>query len=144
MRVIVDSSVLIAFALSDEPLYSQANHRMSTWSAMKVVLTAPRLFRSEVTTVMRKAVYQNRIKHEQGRLLMARLLRHPIEYVEDHELLMAAYDLAARYNRPRTYDTQYLALAERYNCDFWTADETLVNAIQLHFNRIRWLGSFSP
>jgi len=144
MTVVVDSSILIAFTLSDEPLYTKAHQSLSTWETTKTRLIAPRLFRSEITAVMRKAVYQRRISHEQGRFLLSRLLSHPIEFVEDDELLTAAYNLAERFNRPRAYDSQYLALAERYDCEFWTADATLVNGIQAHFNHIRWLGNFAP
>lgn len=144
MTVVVDSGILIALGLPDEPLHNQARTLVSTWQQQSELMVAPTLLRSEITAVLRKVVYQRRITHDEGRMLLMRLLQQPIEFVDDDRLLIAAYDLAARYNRPRTYDTQYLALAERYNCEFWTADETLVNAIQLHFNRIRWLGSFSP
>ncbi|MCK6580979.1 MAG: hypothetical protein L6Q98_23040 [Anaerolineae bacterium] len=53
-----------------------------------------------------------------------------------------AYDFAHRFNRPRAYDSQYVALAERLDCAFWTADEVLVSSIQARFSRIRWLGGF--
>jgi hypothetical protein len=37
-----------------------------------------------------------------------------------------------------------MALAERLNCEFWTADERLVNSTQGQFDHIRWLGSWKP
>jgi len=40
-----------------------------------------------------------------------------------------------------THDSQYLALAERLECEFWTADERLFNAIVRDFSWIRWLGN---
>jgi len=43
-------------------------------------------------------------------------------------LLNRAYTWTRRLNRAVAYDSFYLALAERLDCDFWTADRRLVNA----------------
>jgi hypothetical protein len=40
-----------------------------------VALVAPQLFRSEITAVIRKVVYQQRITHEEGRAMLVKLLR---------------------------------------------------------------------
>ena len=40
-----------------------------------------------------------------------------------------ALSLAEQFNRPTVYDTHYVALAEIAGCDFWTADQRLVNAL---------------
>ncbi len=143
MSVVIDANILIAFGLADEPLHTQANQILSAWQTTKEQLTAPRLFRSEITAVVRKAVYQQRMTPEQGRAMLSQLLAYPVELHEDTDLLKEAYDLAVRFNRPRAYDTQYMALAERLDCEFWTADERLVNSTQVQFNRIRWLGNWN-
>lgn len=143
MTIVIDANILIAFALTDEPLHIQASQVLLGWQAASTQLAAPRLFRSEVTAVMRKAVYQQRIAHDQGRSLLARRLVDPIEFYEDDDLLASAYELAQRFKRPRAYDSQYMALAERLNSEFWTADETLYNSIQSKFSPIRWLGTLS-
>jgi predicted nucleic acid-binding protein len=140
MTVVVDSNILIAFGLSDEPLHTQANQILATWKAAGTPLAAPRLFRSEITAVVRKVVYQQRITHKQGREMLVRLLSYPVEFHEDDALLKSAYELAEEYNRPRAYDAQYLALAQRLSCEFWTADERLFNAVKDRFPGIRWLG----
>jgi predicted nucleic acid-binding protein len=33
-------------------------------------------------------------------------------------------------------------VAERLNCDFWTADERLFNAVQESLNWVKWVGHF--
>lgn len=141
MTIVVDANILIAFALADEPIHRQANQILALWHSTKEQLIAPRLFRSELTAVIRKVVYQQRLTAEQGRVLLSQLLRYPLEFHEDDELLKEAYELAVRFNRPRAYDAQYMALAQRFDCFFWTADERLVNSIQHKFSNIRWLGS---
>ena len=142
MTVVIDANILIAFALADEPLHTQANQILSAWQTTKESLTAPHLFRSEITAVVRKVVYQQRMTPEQGRTMLAQLLLYPLEFHEDDTLLKEAFELAVRFNRPRAYDTQYMALAERLVCDFWTADERLVNSVQGQFSHIRWLGNW--
>lgn len=141
MTVVVDANILIASALADEPLHTQANQLLSTWQTIPEHLTAPRLFRSEMTAVVRKVVYQGRLTPEQGRAVLATLLVYPVELHEDQALLKEAYELAVQFNRPRAYDTQYMALADRLNCAFWTADERLYNAVKSSFPRIDWLGN---
>ena len=141
MTVVVDANILIAFVVADEPLHTQAKQLITFWHGTNEDLIAPRLFRSEITAVIRKAVYQQRITAEQGRILLEQVLSYPITYHEDDDLLKEAYEIAVRFNRPRAYDSQYMALAERFDCEFWTADERLVNSTQSQFRRIRWLGT---
>ena len=76
--------------------------------------------------------------------MLSQLLVYPVDLHEDTALLTEAYDLAVRFNRPRAYDTQYMALAERLHCEFWTADERLFNVVGKELNWIRWLGHFAP
>jgi predicted nucleic acid-binding protein len=142
MTVVVDSNILIIYSLFDEQLHAHATSIVATWNQTGVGLAAPLLFRSEITAVLRKIVFQNRITHSQGKTLLSELLSHPIMYYEDNQLLEIAYELAQLYNRPRAYDSQYLALAQRLNCEFWTADERLFNSVKHQFTHIRWLGNW--
>jgi predicted nucleic acid-binding protein len=142
--LVLDSNILLASVLADEPLTQQAQAILQEWAKTEVQLFAPRLFRSELVAVVRKAVFQSRITHEQGRQFLSLLLEYPITFFEDDDLLKDAYELAYRFNLPRSYDAQYLALAERLGFDFWTADETLYNGLYPRFTRIRWLGNFAP
>ena len=98
MTVVIDANILIAFGLADEPLHTQANQILSAWQTTKEELTAPRLFRSEITAVVRKAVYQQRMSPEQGRAMLSQLLAYPVDLHEDTALLKEAYDLAVRFN----------------------------------------------
>ena len=143
MTVVIDANILIAFGLADEPLHTQARQILTGWRNTGTLLVAPQLFRSEITAVIRKAVYLERISHEQGGSMLSQLLVYPVEFHEDDALLKTAYELAHRFNRPRAYDAQYLALAMRLSCAFWTADERMFNAIKEKFPTIRWLGNWS-
>lgn len=142
MTIVIDANILIAFGLSDETLHSQANQALAEWRATNSPLTAPRLFRSEITAVLRKLVYQQRITHKQGRIMLGQLLTYPIQFHEDDALLKTAYEIAQEFNRPRAYDAQYMALAQRLSCEFWTADERMFNAVKAGFPNIHWLGNW--
>jgi predicted nucleic acid-binding protein len=52
-----------------------------------------------------------------------------------------ALRLARRLGLRSTYDAHYLALADDLDCEFWTADERLYNAVRERFPLIRWLGA---
>jgi hypothetical protein len=41
-----------------------------------------------------------------------------------------------RLKRAAAYDSYYLALAESLNCDLWTTDSRLVNAVKLRWVRL--------
>lgn len=140
--IVVDSNIFIAFSLVDEPLHTQANHLLATWKNAQVELIAPHLLKSEITAVMRKVVYQSRMTHEDGHLILTRLLRYSVTFYEDDDLLKKAYELAYQLNRPRAYDTQYLALSERFQCDFWTSDQIFYNVVKDKFPRVKWLGNW--
>jgi predicted nucleic acid-binding protein len=60
--------------------------------------------------------------------------------VSDDALLRRGLALATQFNRPTAYDAQYLAVAERLGCDFWTADERLYNAVNTQLAWVHWLG----
>lgn len=51
-----------------------------------------------------------------------------------------ALRLAQEFNRPRAYDTAYLALAELRRCEFWTADERLYNSVRDRLDWVHWVG----
>jgi predicted nucleic acid-binding protein len=48
--------------------------------------------------------------------------------------------LAHENKRPSTYDCHYLALAERYECELWTGDERLYNAVGAKLPWVKWIG----
>ncbi|MBX3065643.1 MAG: type II toxin-antitoxin system VapC family toxin [Anaerolineae bacterium] len=100
------------------------------------------LFRYELIAVLRKSVYRRRLTTEEARekLKEATLLR-VVTFIND-TFLQRAYQLAEQFNRPSSYDAQYLAVAEQLGCEFWTADEKLYNAVSESLSWVKWLGNF--
>ena len=103
-------------------------------------IIAPRLLEYEISNALRKAVRRGRIDASEAEARLRVFDGLPITFLNDrvhHEALA----IALRFNLPAAYDAHYLALAERLGCDFWTADERLVNALGGALPGVRWLGS---
>jgi predicted nucleic acid-binding protein len=139
--VVADSGIFLATVLV-EPNTIQAKALVCSWSEQKVEVYAPTLFRYEIVAVMRKSVYQSRLTVEEAIRGRDFLLEYPVRLMMDDELLKRGYELATRLNRPTAYNSRYLAVAERLQCEFWTADERMFNAVTQDLNWVKWLGSF--
>lgn len=137
--VVLDSGILLASVFPEE-LTPQAQYLLKQWQTDSDVLHAPYLLRYELAAVSRKAVYQGRVTAAEGLRARDRLLSYPVTLHFDDDLLKRAYELATDYNLPTAYDAQYLALAERLSCDFWTVDERMFNTLQGRFAHIHWIG----
>lgn len=62
--------------------------------------------------------------------LQAALLRHRLKS-------KAVYSIISTI-----HDAHYLALAQTLDCEFWTADERLYNAVRDQLPWVRWLGLY--
>jgi predicted nucleic acid-binding protein len=141
-NVVLDAGVLIA-SVYPETLTRQASILLERLCEEDINLHAPYLLRYEVVAVSRKAVYQGRVTLDEGLRARDKLLSYPVTLHFDEALLKRGYELATTYNRPTAYDSQYLALAERLDCEFWTTDQRMFNAVKENFATIRWLGDVS-
>lgn len=66
----------------------------------------------------------------------------PFTFVPTATLLDDAYKLAVTHDRT-VYDSLYLALSLREDCQFVTADEKLANAIGSSFPSILWIANWT-
>lgn len=142
-RVVVDSGILLATVLQ-ETYSDRAKALIDAWIAQQTELAAPELLRYEIAAVLRNRVHRALIVPDDALQSRDTLLGLPITYHTDNMLVKRGYDLASRFNRPTAYDSQYLALAERLGCEFWTADQKLFNAVSANLSWVKWLGNFSP
>jgi predicted nucleic acid-binding protein len=138
--VVIDASVFIATVMPDK-LSEQAEHLIRRLDSTSTALHAPTLLRYEMVAVARKVVHQKRFSAEKGRSISEELFAYPVTLHFDDGLLLRAYELAEEFAQPSAYDAQYMALAERLACEFWTADERLFNSVRSQFPSIRWLGA---
>lgn len=138
---VVDSGIYLTIGLH-EPFEANAQAVLDSLIAAKYQMAAPYLFRYELVSVTRKYVARGRITLNDAEEMLRGLLREPVEPFADEPLLRRAYEFATEYNRPTAYDSLYLALAERLDCEFWTADLRLFNAVSTKLTWVKWIGNF--
>ena len=139
--VVLDSGIFLA-TVTSEPFTTQSDTLIEWCIRNQVQFVAPVLFQYEIVAVTRKWTHRNLMTYTSALMARNKLQAYPIRFLLDAMLLDRAFDLATQYNRPTAYDSQYLAVAERYNCEFWTADEKLYNAIRQQNTLIRWIANY--
>lgn len=140
LLVCVDASLIVP-TLVPHPLSEQAETLLAGWRSESRGMIAPALLAFEVTATVRGYVYAKVISPERGEQAIAEFLQLPIRHSSQRSLFPLANRLAHEFNRPRAYDTAYLALAQLRRCEFWTADERLYNAVKDRFPWVRWVGN---
>lgn len=141
--VCIDASLALIWLLPAEQDESASILRRK-WDEEGVeVVTAP-LFHAEVTSVLRQQVYFKRLLPEEGEEAFSVYLRIGVKSADSPRIQQMAWELAKKFNLPRTYDMQYLAVAELRDCELWTNDQRLVNSLQSKVSRIKWVGEYNP
>jgi predicted nucleic acid-binding protein len=140
--VVADSGIFLSAILAEEHT-AKARSLMRLWRRQNIQIAAPTLLHYELVGVMRKQVHRKKLTSEQAIKRRDLLLARQVELFFDTALVARAYEFATQFNQPTAYDTQYLAVAERLNCEFWTADERLYNAVRQELSWVKWLGNFT-
>ena len=138
-RICVDANIVIKLVV-EEAYSDQARTLWRAWQNEDYQISAPPLLKYEITSVLRKYVSRGLRTLRESRQALQLALAFNIQYLEPVDFHLRAFELADRLGRPAAYDTHYLALAEHLGCEFWTADERLVNAVQDVLPWVKWLG----
>jgi predicted nucleic acid-binding protein len=140
--VCVDASLIIRTLVPDA-FSQEAEALLAKWHQAATTLIAPALLAFEVTSTVRRMVYLKTLTQARADEVFAQFQRIPIRLSHRKGIFPLAWELAKQFNRPRAYDTAYLALAQLNHCDFWTADEKLYNAVQGELAWVRWVGNYA-
>lgn len=125
LRVVIDSSLLIALASGDER--SPDVHRQFVdWIESDTDLHAPLLVWYEVVSGIAQLVFDKKLPRDSVSERLDRLRDLP---VTGHPLEDRArpVEIAIRLKTRKAYDAAYLALAEHLHADLWTLDGRLFN-----------------
>jgi predicted nucleic acid-binding protein len=137
--VCVDASFIVRTLVPDA-FSQEAEALLAKWLQAKTTLIAPALMAFEVTATVRRLVYLKSLTPARGDEAFTQFQRLPIRLSHRQGIFPLAWALAKQFNRPRAYDTAYLAVAQLNRCDFWTADEKLYNAVQHELPWVKWIG----
>ena len=129
-KVVVDTSIVIKWVI-DETDSSIAVALLARWISQGLIIQAPSLLAYEITNVLYQRLRKGRITFDEANdALQYVLLRElKLNTSQDYALSKRAMAFAYQFSLSATYDAHYLALAERENCELWTADTRLLNAI---------------
>ncbi|MBI2832293.1 MAG: type II toxin-antitoxin system VapC family toxin [Chloroflexi bacterium] len=141
-NVCVDSSVALAWLLITQQ-NDKADALRKEWRESGVQLLGPPLFRAEVESVLRQNVFFKKILPEDGEEAFSIFLAIPIKIIDTPAMYRKAWELAKKFNLPVCYDTQYLAVAELEDCEFWTADRRFFNSLGGKGGRVKWVGEYT-
>jgi predicted nucleic acid-binding protein len=140
--VCIDASLALVWLLPAEQ-NEIANALRREWYRNGIeIITAP-LFHAEVTSVLREQVYFKRLPPEEGEEAFLAYTEMGVKSINIPRIQEMAWELAKEFNLPRTYDMQYLALAELKDCDLWTNDRRLINSLHGKVSRIKWVGEYN-
>lgn len=141
MPVVVDTSVALKWVLPEEHR-AEALQLRSDCLRLQIPLLAPQLFLHEATNVLTKQVVDELLPRERVSLALFTIL-DPVELrTFDQSLAERAVRIGViARRRAFGFDAQFLALAEREGCDFWTADREFADAMHPAFPFVRWIGA---
>jgi predicted nucleic acid-binding protein len=114
MLVVVDASVVVQ-VLASGSLGPLEGHE----------LIAPPLLASEVTSAFCELTFRGDVPADAGALAVERLADLPIAFERPDDLSVRAWRLARSLGWARSYDAEYVALAQVRSCPLVTIDERL-------------------
>ena len=142
--VVVDASIAIKWVLY-EPDSDTAKALLDEWINRETVILAPALLAYEITNSLYRKARRGETTIDGVRLALTRILTTDLvlDSFQGPALSIRALEFAQRFNLPATYDAHYLALAEREDCELWTADTRLWNSIKGKLSWVRWMAEYS-
>jgi len=141
--VVIDASVAVKAIL---PNSLQGYCLALVESFAEVQPVAPALWAHETTSAIAKTVHFGEITEKEGRQALEKLDALGLRlFIADGEQNLAAFDWTLRLKRASAYDSYYLVLAEALECNFWTADRRLFNALQdARLEWVHWIEELKP
>jgi predicted nucleic acid-binding protein len=139
LRVCIDASVAVKLVVQ-EPYSDRAASLWRGWIGEDIERIVPSFFPFEVASTIRRKCVRKQLTEEEAEEAFEVFTILDFVVLEPKTLLKEAWDLAKELGLPTLYDTTYLALAKLCNCEFWTADEVLINSLRGRFSWVKWIG----
>jgi predicted nucleic acid-binding protein len=127
--VCIDANFVVGL-LVGERLDSPFDRLWIQWQDAGYTVVAPALIYYEVSNVFHRLTVARQLLPQEADQSLNEAFNLNITLYSDLELHQQALYLARNLRLPATYDAHYLALAQRLECEFWTADRRLVNSVQ--------------
>lgn len=141
--VVVDASIALKWTINETDS-STALALLANWTDREIEVHAPSLLVYEVTNALYRRVRKGEIPFDDARRGLTEIIYKIVEFdfPEDPDFNIRAIELGQQFGLQAAYDLHYLALAERKECEFWTADTRLWNCTRGKLAWLRWLGDY--
>ncbi len=139
--IIIDASVAVKWPII-EPYTTEARALRDHALHHAIPLIAPALFGYEVTSVLKRKVFEGFMTLTDAQLALADILAIVQLRHFSRPLALRALEISDLARQKLAYDAQYLALAQQLACDFWTADKHFYDEARAAFLQVRWIGLY--
>lgn len=119
MRLVVDASVVVQISVAGGALGPLEDHD----------LLAPPLLMSEVTSVLSEMAFRGEIPAHEARIAVERIADLAVTVDRPPSLALAAWDVARSLGWAKTYDAEYVALAQYHGVPLITIDQRMRRAV---------------
>lgn len=133
--ICLDSSVLVKVLVPEEDS-DRATALLQKIIESRQVIVLPAFAWAEIGTVLRKKRRKGELTTTEADELWQEFRQFPgIEYLTDDSVMDHAWKISRYFDFPTLYDAAFLAVAEIIaertgeTCEYWTADEKLVNQL---------------
>ena len=138
---IIDASVCLKWYLDDEECVESARQLLSDYGNGQITIVVPNFFFVEVANALNVAVIRKRLDDEKAFEFLQNILELNIFTLTDTNLLVLAWKIARLYSCS-VYDTEYVAGAYHLDCNLYTGDKRLYNALRNSLPIIKWIGNY--
>jgi predicted nucleic acid-binding protein len=132
----IDTNIVVGF-ITGRAKYVEL---WEPWLENSTRFIAPTLIYYEITNVLHRYLIAGELSEDQVTEYLQDSFSLGIVHYRDETLHQRAAFFARQFTLPAAYDAHYLALSERFNVDFWTADKRLARAV---LDRLPWVKLFS-
>jgi predicted nucleic acid-binding protein len=92
-------------------------------------LVAPQLMLIEASSVLHEMTWRKELSAQRSKTMLDRLLKAPVQTQTPDGLIKAAWRIADDLGWAKTYDAQYVALAQMLACKLVSVDERLLRGV---------------